>query len=926
MEVINANRQEPQLNLDVNAQRSFIKYYAKLEEKPPTTVRFFDRADFYTVHGSADCELIAKFIYKSTAFVHKLLPDEPDETLGYVTLSKANFNVAIRELLLVRNFRVEVYVRPGGAAATSNNWELEYRGSPGNLIQFEEILFGNREILVSNNLLSLQVRLVDGNQRRLGVAFVEQNDCQFHVLEFIDNDFFTELEAMVVLLGPKECLLPSIDGEYVAVKQLLERNNVGVTVPKRSAVTPAEKNDLLQDLNRLVRFARGQQEDALTLPEMQLPMAMEALRVAIKYLNLTNDASNLGHYEMKQLNLKRFVHLDSAAVAALNILPKPGTNPNSPGFRCQSILGVLDHCRTPQGHRLLSQWVKQPLRSIEILNDRHDIVQCLLESPGTLSTLHDDYLKRIPDVLMLTKRLLRQKANMQDLFRVYQVILRTPRIVNTLLSLEHATVKNVLCDAMKSYLEDLSGLKQLVEQVVDFEAIEAGDYLVKSSFDEQLQDMKSHMSRLLSKMERLQQKAADDLNMEKSQVRLENVAKIGYHFRVTLKDDSELRKNKNYKILDVVKGGVRFTNDKLTEYSEEYGTLCDQYEEQQKSVVEEIIKVAIGYAAPLSSLNNELAQLDCLVSFAMAALAAPIPYVRPKMIKEGSGVLELKDLRHPCLELQEHVTFIANSVAFKKDICNMFIITGPNMGGKSTYIRSVGTAVLMAHVGAFVPCAEATINMVDSILGRVGASDNIVKGLSTFMVEMIETSGIVRTATENSLVIIDELGRGTSTYEGCGIAWSIAEHLAKETKCFTLFATHFHEITNLAESVETVKNCHMAAVADAENFTLLYQVRPGIMEKSFGIQVARLANFPETVVHNAQRIYREFEDEYADKQNETDKELLDKIDAAMERLTTTGNDIDIDEAELSELVEKFARDIRQLDSEYFQAALSVEGN
>lgn len=195
-------------------------------------------------------------------------------------------------------------------------------------------------------------------------------------------------------------------------------------------------------------------------------------------------------------------------------------------------------------------------------------------------------------------------------------------------------------------------------------------------------------------------------------------------------------------------------------------------------------------------------------------------------------------------------------------------------------------------------------------------------------------------------MIIDELGRGTSTYEGCGIAWSIAEyvrnyyillvlfefslylcrHLAKQTKCFTLFATHFHEITHLAESVKTVKNCHMAAVADAENFTLLYQVRPGVMEKSFGIQVARLANFPEAVVHTAQRIYSEFEDEYTEKQSQSDKELLDKIDAAVERLTTTGNDVDIDEAELSALVENFARDIKQLDSEYFRAVLSVEGN
>ncbi|EDW04989.1 GH11754, partial [Drosophila grimshawi] len=360
------SRQEPVLHLDTNARRNFIKFYNKLGEKPSSTVRFYDHTDCYTVHGSDDCEQVAKIVYKSMAYVHPLLKEDKKETLQYVAMSKSNFELAVRDLLLVRNLRVEVYVK-------REEWQLEYRGSPGNLLQFEDILFANKEVLV-----------------------------------------------------------------------------------------------------------------------------------------------------------------------------------------------------------------------------------------------------------------------------------------------------------------------------------------------------------------------------------------------------------------------------------------------------------AVGYAAPLTSLNNELAQLDCLVSFATAARCAPTPYVRPKMLPEGAGQLLLEDVRHPCLELQEHVSFIANSVAFEKDKCNMFIITGPNMGGKSTYIRSVGTAVLMAHVGAFVPCSVATISMVDSILGRVGASDNIIKGLSTFMVEMIETSGIIRTATDKSLVIIDELGRGTSTYEGCGIAWSIAEHLAKETKCFTLFATHFHEITKLAETLPTVKNCHMAAVADKD--------------------------------------------------------------------------------------------------------------
>lgn len=360
------------------------------------------------------------------------------------------------------------------------------------------------------------------------------------------------------------------------------------------------------------------------------------------------------------------MHLDSAAVAALNILPKPGTHPSMPSYRWQSILGVLDHCRTPQGHRLMSQWVKQPLRSCEILNDRHNIVQCLLESPESLDMLSLDYLKRIPDILLLTKKLMRRKATLQDLFRIYQVILRTPKILQLLLDLENSTVHSVLCAPIKGFLEDLNGLKQMVEQVVDFESIEKGEYLVKGSFDSRLMELQQSMTELFNKMEKLQSKCNDELDLDGKQVKLENVAKLGYHFRITLKDDSVLRKNKNYRIVDVIKGGVRFTSDKLESYANEFGSCRISYEEQQQSIVEEIIQVAVGYAAPLTSLNNDLAQLDCLVSFAIAARCAPTPYVRPKMLPEGAGQLKLDDIRHPCLELQEHVSFIANSVEFEK--------------------------------------------------------------------------------------------------------------------------------------------------------------------------------------------------------------------------------------------------------------------
>lgn len=287
--------------------------------------------------------------------------------------------------------------------------------------------------------------------------------------------------------------------------------------------------------------------------------------------------------------------------------------------------------------------------------------------------------------------------------------------------------------------------KQMVEQILDTDGIEKGEFFVKASFDEQLQEMKESMDALERKMQKQLTSAADTLNLEAgSSIKLEYVSHHGYHFRIALKDDAILRKNNKFRTLDAIKGGVRFTSDKLSDLNDDFLRARENYEEQQQSIVDEVVRVALGYLPALSLLNNNMAQLDCLVSFAVAAATAPVSYVRPIMVAEGKRVLDLKGLRHPCLELQEDVTYIANDAVFDEDETIMQIITGPNMGGKSTYIRSVGVAVLMAHVGAFVACSSAKMSHIDSILGRIGADDNINKGLSTFMIEMIETAAIIR--------------------------------------------------------------------------------------------------------------------------------------------------------------------------------------
>ncbi|RZF46275.1 hypothetical protein LSTR_LSTR015192 [Laodelphax striatellus] len=685
--------------------------------------------------------------------------------------------------------------------------------------------------------------------------------------EFPDDEHFSNLEAMVVQIGPKEVLIPAeVSLEADKIKMIMERSGALVTVCKKSDFST---DNLVQDMNKLILFKEGQQQNSNALPQMNFATATSALAALVKYLELCSDQENFGQFVMVTLDQARYVYLDTAAVNALNLLPTPGAMAHR---RNHSVLGLLDKCCTPQGHRLLSQWVKQPLKDLAAINERLDVVECLIDDMELRQALLEDHLRRIPDLQALAKRIQRKKATMQDCYRIYQAMQRLPMLLDALKNQNgghaHPTLRTVLIEPLQELIGDMKNFQEMIETTLDMDYVDKGEFLIKPEFDEELQEMREKMNELEDKIKSQLNKAARDLSLEPHKtIKLESNSQYGYFFRVSLKDEKALRGQSTYTVLDSVKNGVKFRSQKMTNLNEEYSQLKEQYTEQQKKIVSEVITVAVSYSNPLQQLSDVLAWLDVVTSFAAVAAGAPGPYVRPTML-EGGGqrVMRLKQCRHPCLEMLTNTTYIPNDIHMEADKCTLLMVTGPNMGGKSTYIRSAGVTALLAHIGCFVPCDAAEMSVLDAILARVGASDSQIKGMSTFMVEMVETASILRMATPNSLVIIDELGRGTSTYEGCGIAWAIAEYLAKEVKAFSLFATHFHELTRLPEEVPTVHNCHVTAVTsdDENSLTLLYEVRPGACDQSFGIHCAKMARFPTHVIDDAKQKLADLEDYQGD--------------------------------------------------------------
>ncbi|MEX1222963.1 MAG: DNA mismatch repair protein MutS [Pirellulales bacterium] len=669
-----------------------------------------------------------------------------------------------------------------------------------------------------------------------GLAWIDLSTGRFQAATCAPERLADELARV----APAECLL-SEDADDLPPE--IAREWVLTTRPAWSFGKAAAEQALLKQLAAASLEGFGFEE--------QDGPAVRAAGAIIEYLKETQK-SELGHIDsIAPYRTAGTLQLDEATRRSLEI-----TRTLREGRREGTLLAVIDRTATAMGSRLLADWVAHPLTDVDLINARLEAVAELVENASLADDLQQ-ILGDVYDMQRLLARVTTGRASPRDLSFVARTLRMLPKLKAKLAGRKALLLTDIeqrlqLCPELRTKLEGA------LEDDAPLSSRDGG--VIKPGFHPPLDDLRELAAGGKKWIAEYQKQQIEQSGIPNLKIGYNKV--FGYYLEVTQAHRDRVPEHFIRK--QTLKNAERYVTPELKEYEEKVVSAEERAKELEYTLFCELREAVAAEARQLRVTADCLAQIDVLA--ALAKLARQRNYVRPTVTDEA--VLDIAAGRHPVLDITEpDGAFVPNDAVAGGEDRMISLITGPNMAGKSTYIRQVALITLMAQCGSFVPAKRATIGVADRIFARVGASDELSRGQSTFMVEMLETARILNTATRQSLVILDEIGRGTSTYDGLSLAWAVVEYLHDSVGCRTFFATHYHELTDLEKSLPAVKNLNVAVREWEEQVVFLHRIIDGAADKSYGIHVARLAGIPRVVNERAKEILAQLEDEHLDSNN-----------------------------------------------------------
>mgnify|MGYP004691781631 FL=1 len=716
------------------------------------------------------------------------------------------------------------------------------------------------------------------DQNNIGASVIDISTGDFFVTEFTENNTITKLNDFLVMLAPKEIICNNEAKEDLKNLFCIQAQIIPVFTQynESSFEFKTAYNSLLHQFQctSLAKFGCNNKHYAL-----------QSAGALIDYLNDTQKR-NLSHInKLQYMYTEEYMQIDANTRRNLEL-----TATLKDGKRKGSLLWILDKTKTSMGARMLKSFIESPLNNDTKINARLKGVEELVKNMIKRENIKE-YLFKIYDLERLTGKVAYGNITPKDCLALKVTLSIIPELKQELVSFNSSILKKINDDLL-----DFQEITDLLENSIaeDCSSVLKDGGFIKHGFNKELDDY-ANISKIGRKwIVELEAKEREATGIKNLKISYNKV--FGYYIEVS--NGQKQLVPYRYQRKQTLTNGERFITDELKQMEDKILNADDRKLELEQELFKQIRMELSKHIEDFQKTAKALSLLDVLCSFATVSVEKN--YVKP-IINKNVNEIEIVEGRHPVVESLSNNDFVSNDTFLNNTDKRTMIITGPNMAGKSTYMRQVAIITLMAHIGCFVPATSAKICLTDKIFTRIGASDDLLVGQSTFMVEMLEVSNILKNATSRSLIILDEVGRGTSTFDGLSIAWSVMEYISKTLTAKTLFATHFHELTELEGILEVVKNYQVAVKEFNNSVIFMHKIVRGGANKSFGIEVASLADLPEEIISRAREILHALEQNALNQSsstfevlNATNQENLNKMKQSTNQIISILEDVNTD--------------------------------